>query len=896
MAKQTSQLFDSASDSTTQGPVECLGMKFPSEEARRVYFTEKLREKLKDPAFRKIEGFPIGEDEDILALSDPPYYTACPNPFMGDFIRHLGHTYHDKNDTYARKPFTADVTEGKNEPLYNVHSYHTKVPHKAIMRYLLHYTQPGDLVFDAFCGTGMTGVAAALCGEVTSSRTIALQPTEKSGQRYALLVDLSPIATFIANGILSGFSVPEFIDCARGICERITAEFGHYYRTAHSGWKVRDRKSVAHKPYPRKDSTGQIEFVLTSDVVRCPECSREFTFYSVAVDEQNDELRDSITCPGCKSTLSESQVEQVEHTVYDPVLRRPITQSKTEPVLINYSVGTTRFEKIPDSHDLDLQRDALSALESLHIPCVELIEGKETRRNVSIGITHLHHFFAPREHLFVAALLREIKAVPKVAIRNALLFALTATLPYASRMRRFRADRKGGGPLSGTLYVSSLTTPPNVVQSFERSVQTISESLTPAIRDSRVCAIATQSSSQVAAIPDCSVDYIFTDPPFGANFDYSELNFFWEPFLGVITNQVAEAIVSTSQQKSIDNYRMLMTDSFRECFRVLKPGRWMTVEFSNTKAAVWNAIQTALEHAGFVVANVSTLDKKQKGFKALMTPTAVKQDLIISAYKPSNQLEEKVKVEAGSVAGAWEFVRQHLRQLPVFVSQHGCGEIVTERLRHMLYDRMVSFHVQRSVAVPISVGEFYSKLAEVFPERDGMYFLPNQVNEYEQRRMEVEKFEQLQLFVNDEKSAIQWVRMQLQEGPKKYQDISPQYMMEAQRVWEKHEHPLELRTILEENFIQDGGGTWRIPDPRKEADLDQLRQRSLVKEFQQYLIGRGKLKVVRTEALRAGFKDCYQRKEFKTIVEMAKRVPDSVIYDDPALLMYFDNASLMLGE
>jgi hypothetical protein len=397
-------------------------------------------------------------------------------------------------------------------------------------------------------------------------------------------------------------------------------------------------------------------------------------------------------------------------------------------------------------------------------------------------------------------------------------------------------------------------------------------------------------------IPDCSVDYIFTDPPFGANFDYSELNFFWEPFLGVVTNQVAEAIVSTCQQKSIDSYRMLMTDSFRECFRVLKPGRWMTVEFSNTKAAVWNAIQNALEHAGFVVANVSTLDKKQKGFKALMTPTAVKQDLIISAYKPSNQLEERVKVDAGSVIGAWEFVRQHLRRLPVFVSQHECGEVVTERLRHMLYDRMVSFHVQRSVAVPVSVGEFYSKLAEVFPERDGMYFLPDQVAEYEQKRMEVEKFEQLQLFVNDEKSAIQWVRMRLKEGPKKYQDISPQFMMEAQRVWEKHESPLELRTILEENFIEDESGAWRIPDPSKEADLDQLRQRSLVKEFQQYLTGRGKLKVVRTEALRAGFKECYQRKDFKTIVEMAHRVPDSVIYDDPALLMYFDNASLMLGE
>ena len=83
MAKNTKQdLFGSENDTTAQGPVECLGMTFPNDEARRQYFLEKLREKLKDPAFRKIEGFPIGEDEDILALSDPPYYTACPNPFL----------------------------------------------------------------------------------------------------------------------------------------------------------------------------------------------------------------------------------------------------------------------------------------------------------------------------------------------------------------------------------------------------------------------------------------------------------------------------------------------------------------------------------------------------------------------------------------------------------------------------------------------------------------------------------------------------------------------------------------------------------------------------------------------------------------------------------------------
>jgi hypothetical protein len=75
MAKNTKQqgLNYGESDTNAQQPVECLGMTLPNDEARRAHFTEKLREKLKDPAFRKVEGFPIGDDEDILALSDPPY-------------------------------------------------------------------------------------------------------------------------------------------------------------------------------------------------------------------------------------------------------------------------------------------------------------------------------------------------------------------------------------------------------------------------------------------------------------------------------------------------------------------------------------------------------------------------------------------------------------------------------------------------------------------------------------------------------------------------------------------------------------------------------------------------------------------------------------------------------
>jgi len=192
------------------GPVECLGMTFKNDDERRTCFAEKLKKKLKDPEFRKIEGFPIGEDEDILALSDPPYYTACPNPFLEDFIKHYGKPF-NPSERYHQEPFVADVREGKNHPLYLAHSYHTKVPHKAIMRYILHYTKPGDIVFDGFCGSGMTGVAATLCGDtkqvegldyrVMPDGTILDRERKvfsKIGCRYSIQNDLSPVATFIA--------------------------------------------------------------------------------------------------------------------------------------------------------------------------------------------------------------------------------------------------------------------------------------------------------------------------------------------------------------------------------------------------------------------------------------------------------------------------------------------------------------------------------------------------------------------------------------------------------------------------------------------------------------------------------------------------------------------------
>ena len=227
-------------------PVECLGMTFKSDEARREHFLEKL--KLKLPELRQRSDFPIGEDEAILRLSDPPYYTACPNPFLAEFVECHGRSY-DPAEPYNREPFAVDVSEGKTDPLYRAHGYHTKVPHRAIIPSILHYTKPGDIVLDGFCGSGMTGVAAQWCGTAPLAfRQILEQRWRKEGReapewgaRRVILGDLSPAATFIAANYNIPFDLMTFSRIAAQLLKEVESEIGWMYETLHTDGKTKGR-------------------------------------------------------------------------------------------------------------------------------------------------------------------------------------------------------------------------------------------------------------------------------------------------------------------------------------------------------------------------------------------------------------------------------------------------------------------------------------------------------------------------------------------------------------------------------------------------------------------------------------------------------------------------------
>ena len=259
----------------------------PEQEAERQEYRQRLRLHLQDPELRDTPGFPHGDDEAILALSDPPYYTACPNPFLGEIIEkwqqerqawRAEQGYPDEaklQNGYHREPFATDVSEGKNDPIYNAHSYHTKVPHKAIMRYILHFTDPGDIVLDGFCGTGMTGVAAQLCGDKKTVESLGYQVARsgkitdsdggeisKLGARKAVLVDLSPAATFIAYNYNTPVDAIAFEREAKRILKEVEKECGWMYETRHSD-----------------GSKGKIKFTIWSDVFVCPQCGDEMVFW-----------------------------------------------------------------------------------------------------------------------------------------------------------------------------------------------------------------------------------------------------------------------------------------------------------------------------------------------------------------------------------------------------------------------------------------------------------------------------------------------------------------------------------------------------------------------------------------------------------------------------------------
>ena len=878
----------------------------PQETARRSEAREQLAKRLQDPDFRAKEGFPFGSSDDILAMSDPPFYTACPNPFLEEVInewqeeRQRTRKQMELGDEYKRDPFSADVSEGKTDRFYNAHSYHTKVPHKAIMRYILHYTDPGDLVLDGFSGTGMTGIAAQLCGDRATIESLGYrvdandvvydgsQPITSIGARRAVLNDLSPVATYISYNYNTPVDVEAFKKAAEQVLQAVSNECGWMYETWHPNCDDPNRKK------------GRINYTVWSEILACPNCSHEITFLEVALDRETGHVREEFSCPNCGVEQKKGNLELLFETKYDPLTRETIKEPKRKPVFINYQYSKKKFEKKPDEFDIDVQRRIEALPIPPEVPQLKLPDMQMVRvgRMKTTGVTHIRNFFLPRQAQSLASLWRNADRETNKRLRNFLFFFAEQAIWTSSILNRYRPTgySQVNQYLSGVFYVPSQISEvsPWYVMNGKLS------RLVKAFQNRSYFPVSSIISTENLAslqIPGNSIDYIFTDPPFGENIYYSDLNMLVESWHKVRTAPEKETIVDRVRGKDFQDYEQGMLDCFTTYYRALKPGRWITIEFHNSQDSVWNAIQRAIQQAGFVIADVRTLDKQQGSFQQVTSTTAVKQDLVISAYKPNGKLEENFRLKSGTEESVWEFVRYHLGKLPSIDMRDSQLVVNSERRGYLLFDRMVAFHLQKGVMLPISAPQFYAGLEERFVPRDGMYFLPEQVAEYDRAKLEAHGVVQIPILIRDEKTAIAWLRNQLDPavgGPQTSAELNPKFKQALHLA--AHELAPEISDLLNQNFLPDSEGRWHIPNPNKAEDMENFRRRALLREFEHYIQGQGRLRQFRTEAMRAGFLDCLDRSDYKTLLKVANRLPEDVLRSDLDLLMYYDSAVLRSGE
>ncbi len=900
------------------GAVECLGMTFTSEDARRDHFLGLLAEKLRNPEFRGQDGFPQGSDDAILNMSDPPYYTACPNPWLAEFVEQYGTPY-DHGAAYAREPMAVDVSIGKSDAVYKAHSYHTKVPHLAIVPSILHFTEPGDIVLDGFGGSGMTGIAAQWCGVAPSTFRLEIETewkragrqAPKWGPRRAIINELSPAATSIAAGLNFPFDTDHFAKTADSILHTVEQEFGWMFETVHTDGKTKCR----------------IDFTVWSEVFICENCSGQIVFFDEAFDPKTKKVDKEIECPHCAAKATKENMDLVFESFVDVLTGSVDQRPKRLPVLIKYSVGRRSFEKRPDQSDLEVIRKAEALDFPKYLPKHALPDCQMTRvgRMKTTNTKGVHNMYLPREAHVLAALWGLAQKEPDSRVRNALKFWLDSHFINMSILNRYRPEVSFPyNPLTGVFYVPSQIAEADPFKAYRNKLKRLISAFSQNHAVSGGSIVSTGSATSLN-IPDNSIDYVFTDPPFGENIYYADLNQIIESWHGVFTDVSSEAIIDRVREKGLHEYQSLVRKAFSEYFRVLKPGRWMTVVFSNSRAAVWNAIQLALQQAGFVVAEVSALDKKQGSFKQVTSTTAVKQDLVISAYKPNGGLEKRLTEHGAAPESAWDFVQTHLGQLPVSKGQNGVLEMVVERDPRRIYDRMVAWFVRHDFPVPLSTEEFLDGLRNRFPERDGMVFLSEQVAEYDRKRAQAAQAPQMELFVSDERSAIDWLMDFLRKRPSTYQEVHPEFTTQVGAGWRKHEERPELSALLADNFLRyDGNGDvpsqihsylstnfkdlrglekddprlkakakdrWFAPDPSKAKDLEQKRERSLLKEFETYKSTPGrKLKEFRLEVLRTGFKTAWAGKDYKTIIGIAQKIPDEALQEDEKLLLWYDQA------
>ena len=869
------------------------------------------------------------------------------------FALHLK-PHSQEGDDCERPPFAADIKEGKSGQIYNTHSYHTKVPPRSIVPYILHYTRPGDIVLDVFCGSGMTGVAAQMCTDPPSDILDSFpELKERVGSRACILSDLSPAACHIAYN----YTTPVDVDALTVQLEQIKAttksEIEWLYATEHyepavgdydvsnasvarhlknppSGsfidnllkeeiptWELQSKGEVETRlGYPVTDLPwdhrwdgieidkvrqwvcipATIQYAIWSDVYRCEGfvtveeptgkiavrgkhagkpmvtkkrvergCGKSIVLWDAARDHVTGEVYETFKCPYCEQTWTKTQLKRIAAV----------------PVASNYTCDVIRIKKHrPELVQLRQQR-RITALETARIreidespqphwvPTLAMDPNGPRYRRSALqvkGIKLVSDFWTKRNLRAFAAFWEQAEAIEDPRLSSAVQFLLTSFVARVSRKAEYRVA--GGAGNSHNLIIPSITREDNVAKSLaakEGDILLHFQQL-QGVSGVPLTAVAVSSATSLANIPTDSVDYIFTDPPFGSNIYYSEPNLLWECWLRRTTDAELEAVVHRENDggtKRLPDYARLMGQAISEMFRVLKPGRAATIEFNNSDGAVFEVIKTAIRDAGFEISNMLLLDKDQKTFFQYKGATGevdtVDKDVLFNLQKPSVVRPEVRQEEQDLELQVADVVREHLQALPERIkadpsrynAEHRTTATINSVLMNTLIPRGVS--VER-LSLPFidgvcaryfrKIGQHWYLRGESVGSGTGQVLFEEEVN------------------IKDEVSAIDWLRQKVHKKPRLVGELKPLWMRATGLLPPAISRELSLEDLLSENFWRDEAtNRWREPNDEEREKMNDDRSIRVLHDAERHIAGflhRKTTDTERCEWIDVLFKACRQ--------------------------------------
>jgi hypothetical protein len=500
------------------------------------------------------------------------------------------------------------------------------------------------------------------------------------GPRHADLYDVGVIGAYIARIMCDPPDPDRFEDAASRLLSMAQATHGWIY-------EIPDDEGAR----------ATIRHTIWSEVLACAVCGGEITYWEAAVQENPVRLADRFVCKHCGALVAVRACERVTEVVQDPVLAVPIRRRRRVPVRVYGRTGSTTWSRRAAGADAALAEQASHARIPASAPRAAIDWGDLYRHGYHTGVSHLHHFYTGRNFLSVAVLWDLIEDFED-ELRDALrLLVLSYNAAHATLMTRVvvkknQRDFVLTGAQSGVLYISGLPVEKNVFDGVRRKVATLKAAFRLA-RGGAGTVEVVNASSRNLELENGTVDYVFTDPPFGDYIPYGELNQVNELWLGATTDRSQEVVVSAAQGKDIDTYGDLMRDVFREVARVLAIDGCATVVFHSAKAAVWLALTGAFGDAGLSVRAASVLAKSQPSFKQVVSTVSTKGDPLIL-------LDKRVQGHRG------DSIEDVVKAVLAEAAVDGVQE---ERTPERLFSRFVGRCLVGGIPVTIGAKEFYAR-------------------------------------------------------------------------------------------------------------------------------------------------------------------------------------------